>query len=456
MKRFVQSPQFYRTFFILTISIALQNLLTYSVNLADNVMIGRYSQDAMSAISLCNQFQFLLQMLVIGVSEGVVVLGAQYWGKKEAEPIRHIIGVGLRFGLAIASALFVLMALFPSTLLGFLTQDAGIVEEGVKYLQIVCFTYVMFTVTNTLCASLRSVGIVKIGYVLSFSTLVINIVLNTCLIYGKFGFPELGIRGAAIATLVSRSVELCIAVYFIKHKEKILNLSLSSLIRIDKSYFQDYTKVAVPLLIAQATWGLAQMVQTGIIGNLPDAAVVIPANAIAVLTFQIISVVGYGAASGSAILTGNAVGEGNLEKIHQQTFTFQVIFLGLGLVTGFLIYQSRYLVLSFYPTLEPEAVAVTLQFMTVMAITSIGTCYQMATDTGIIRAGGSPSFSVKNNTVFMWCLSIPLAYVAAYHWGCSSLVVFWCLKSDQLTKIPTIFWYANSYKWMKNVTRNHV
>ncbi len=455
MTKFIKSPAFYRTFFVLTISIALQNLLTYSVNLADNMMIGRYSQDAMSAISICNQFQFLLQMLVVGVSEGVVVLGAQYWGKKDTAPIRNIIGVGLRFGLSIALVLFIAALFFPSQLLSMLTNDADIVAEGVQYLHIVCFTYVLFTATNTLVASLRSVGIVNIGYILSASTLVINIVLNTCLIYGNFGFPELGIRGAAIATLVSRSVELLIAIYFLKNKEKVLNLTLKNLIHIDTSYFQDYIKISLPLLVTQATWGLAQIFQTGIIGNLKDSAYAIPANAIAVLTFQIISVVGYGAAGAAAILTGKAVGEGDMPKIRQQTVTFQVIFLTLGLITGLAIYSSRNLVLSFYPTLEPEAIEVTLQFIAIMAITSVGTCYQMATDTGIIRAGGSPSFSMKNNTVFIWFIALPMAYLSAYVWALPTIVVFFWLKSDQLLKCPVIFIYANSYKWMKNVTRSN-
>lgn len=453
MTNIVENKTFLKTFFVLTCSIALQNLLTYSVNLADNMMIGRYSQDAMSAISICNQFQFLLQMLVAGVSEGVVVLGAQYWGKKDYNPIRNIIGVGLCFGITIAVTLFLIALFLPEQILGLLSNEQKIVNEGVKYLNIVCFTYVIFTVTNTLTASLRAIGIVKIGYILSFSTLIINVVLNSCLIYGKFGFPELGIQGAAIATLVSRSVELCIAVFFLKYKEKLLNLSVKSLINIDKSYFKDYIKISLPLLVTQTTWGLAQIIQTGIIGNLSDAKFAIPANAISVLTFQIISVVGYGAAGAAAILTGKAVGENNLDKIKKQTKDFQLIFLVLGIITGISIYLSTDFVISFYPTLEQNAITITKQFIFIMAITSVGTCYQMATDVGVIRAGGSTSFSMKNNAIFTWVISLPLAYLSAYVWGLPTVIVFFWLKSDQLLKCPIIFIYANSYKWIKNVTR---
>lgn len=453
MHCFIKDLRFYRTFFTLTAGLALQNLLTYSVNLADNVMIGRYSQDAMSAVAICNQFQFLLQMLVVGVGEGVVVLGAQYWGKGNLKPIRDIIGAGMRFGLGIAFLMFLCALFIPETVLGLISNDPTVIEESVKYIRIVCFTYLIFTATNTLTTSLRSVGIVKIGYVISFSTLCINIILNYCLIYGNLGFPALGIKGAATATLISRTVELLIVIYFLKYKERKLQITLHTLIHIDISYIHDYVKVSLPLLITQATWGLAQILQTAIIGNLDNSSSVIAANSIAVLTFQIISVVGYGAASAGAMLTGKVVGKNDLIQLKKQTITFQVIFLVLGILTGLGIWWVKDFVLSFYPALNAEARSITLQFITVMAITSVGTCYQMAADVGIIRAGGSPSFSMINNAIFMWGIVLPASFLSAYVFGLPAAFVFFCLKSDQILKCPVIFVYVNSYKWIKNVTR---
>lgn len=453
MHNFIRDKKFYSTFFVLTISLALQNLLTYSVNLADNIMIGRYSQTSMSAIALCNQFQFFLQMLVVGVGEGVVVLGSQYWGKNQYKPIRDIIGAGMRFGIGIASIMFLLALFIPETILSLISNDQAIVSEAVKYLRIVCFTYIIFTATNTLTASLRSVGIVNIGYIISFSTLCINVCLNYCLIYGNLGCPELGIQGAAIATLVSRIVELIIVIFFIKYKEKKLNITLKNLVFIDTSYINDYIRVSLPLLVTQATWGFAQIIQTAIIGNMENSASAIAANAIAVLAFQIISVIGYGAASAAAILTGKTVGNGDMVKLRQQTFTFQWIFLVLGLITGLTIYFAKDIILSFYPSLDSETRKVTIQFLIVMAITSIGTCYQMATDVGIIRPGGSPSFSMINNAIFMWLIVLPMAYISGYILNLPAVVVFFWLKSDQILKCPVIFIYANSYKWIKNVTK---
>lgn len=453
MSRMLHDKTFYRTFAILTLSLALQNLLTYSVNLADNIMLGRFSQDALSGASLCNQLQFFLQMLVQGVGEGVVVLGARYWGKKDLKPIPDIIGAGLRFGVSIAAVLFVLALLFPTQIIRLMTNDPVIMEQAVQYLQIICFTYVIFALTNMLTASLRSIGIVKIGYIISASTLCINICLNYVLIYGHFGAPALGVRGAAIATLVSRTVELLIVIWFLKFREHTLRLNWRKLLFIDTSYIKDYIHVSLPMLVTQTMWGASSIIQTAILGNMENAAMVVPANSISVLVFQILSVVGYGAASAAAIMTGRTLGEGHKERIDQTAFTFQIMFCVIGVFTGLIILLSRGPVLQIYNTLSPEAAELTRQFITVLAITSVGTCYQMAADCGILRAGGDTKFAMWNNIVFVWLICLPCAALSAFVFHFSPVVVFFCLKMEQLGKCPVIFLRVRSKKWIKQITR---
>lgn len=453
MSRMLHDKTFYRTFAILTLSLALQNLLTYSVNLTDNIMLGRFSQDALSGASLCNQLQFFLQMLVQGVGEGVVVLGARYWGKKDLKPIPDIIGAGLRFGVSIAAVLFVLALLFPTQIIRLMTNDPVIMEQAVQYLQIICFTYVIFALTNMLTASLRSIGIVKIGYIISASTLCINICLNYVLIYGHFGAPALGVRGAAIATLVSRTVELLIVIWFLKFREHTLRLNWRKLLFIDTSYIKDYIHVSLPMLVTQTMWGASSIIQTAILGNMENAAMVVPANSISVLVFQILSVVGYGAASAAAIMTGRTLGEGHKERIDQTAFTFQLMFCIIGVFTGLIILLSRGPVLQIYNTLSPKAAELTRQFITVLAITSVGTCYQMAADCGILRAGGDTKFAMWNNLVFVWLICLPCAALSAFVFHFSPVVVFFCLKMEQLGKCPVIFLRVRSKKWIKQITR---
>lgn len=453
MNRMLREKSFYKTFAILTLSLALQNLLTYSVNMADNIMLGRFSQDALSGASLCNQLQFFLQMLVQGVGEGVVVLGARYWGKKDLKHIPHIIGAGLRFGVAIAVLMFLAALFFPEQIIRLMSNDEAIVEQGVQYLQIICFTYVLFALTNMLTASLRTIGIVKIGYMISASTLCINICLNYVLIYGHFGAPALGVRGAAIATLVSRAVELLIVIWYLKFREHTLNLNWRKLLLIDTSYIKDYIHVSLPVLITQALWGFSSIVQTAVLGNMDNSAMVVPANSISVLVFQILSVVGYGAASAAAILTGRTLGEGKKERIDQTAFTFQVLFCIIGVFTGLIIFFSRGPVMMIYDTLTPEAAELTQQFITVLAITSVGTCYQMAADSGILRAGGDTRFAMWNNMVFTWLICLPCAILSAFVFHFPPVVVFFCLKMDQLGKCPVIFLRVRSKKWIKQITR---
>lgn len=448
----IREKTFYKSFMVLALSLALQNLLTYGVNMMDTLMLGRYSQDAMGGVSLCNQVQYLLQMLVVGAGEGAVVLGSQYWGKGRLEPIPHIIGVALRFGGALAVLMFGVVLFFPHQLLSLLSNDAAVIAQGAKYFQIICFTYIIFTVTNILVASLRSIGIVKIGYVISGSTLVINVCLNYCLIYGNFGFPELGVRGAAVATLVSRCVELLIVIYYLKYKEHRLNLTLRKLLHIDTSYIRDYTRVSSPVLINQALWGVAQMVQTGILGHLGGD--VTAANAIAVQVFQVLSVVAYGAASASGIVVGRTIGEGNEQRLHPLVHTLQVLFIAIGLCSGFAIFALRVPILHLFGgTLTENAYRYSMQFMLVLAVTTVGTAYQMACDNGIIRGGGDTSFSAKMNLVSMWLIIVPFSAMAAFWWQCAPVVVFFLLKWDQLYKAIPVIIRLRSWKWVKKVTR---
>ena len=448
----IKEKTFYKSFMILALSLALQNLLTYGVNMMDTLMLGRYSQNAMGGVSLCNQIQFLLQMLVVGAGEGAVVMGSQYWGRKKLEPIPHIIGVALRFGGALAVLLFILVFGWPNQILSLLSNDPAVIAEGAKYFSIIRYTYVIFTITNILVASLRSIGVVRIGYMISGSTLVINVCLNYLLIYGNLGFPEMGVRGAACATLIARCVELIIVIWFLKYRENVLNLNLRKLLHIDMSYVHDYMKVSLPVLINQALWGVAQMVQTGILGHLGGD--VTAANAISVQVYQVLSVVCYGAASAAGIVVGRTIGEDNEKKLHPLVTTLQVLFISIGLCSGLAIFLLRGPILAaFGGTLTENAYRLSRQCMLVLAITTGGTSYQMACDNGIIRGGGDTAFSAKMNLVSMWCIIVPFSAMAAFWWKCPPVAVFFLLKWDQLYKAIPVGIRLHSWKWVKKVTR---
>ena len=205
---FVRDASFYRAFFPLLFVIVLQQLAALAVNLADNIMLGRYSELALSGASLVNQLQFTLQQIAAGIGMGIVVLAAQYWGQKRTGPIKKIISLGVKCGFFSGVLFFAISQLAPAGVLGLFTGDEAVIGEGMRYLKVICWTYPVFGLSNSLMYALQSVETAMIGTVMSCSTICINVCLNYCFIYGNFGAPELGIVGAAVATLVSRLVEL--------------------------------------------------------------------------------------------------------------------------------------------------------------------------------------------------------------------------------------------------------
>ena len=446
----VKDTRFYTTFFRLTGTIALQNLIVFSVNLADNIMLGAYGETSLAGVALVNQIQFLLQMIVMGVGEGIIVLSAQYWGKGQTGPIRRTVGIGLWCGVLASLALAAVVFLFPGAVLGLLTNDASLIAEGVKYLRIICFTYPLFAVTNVLLCSLRGVETVRIGFLVSLTTLVINTCLNYILIYGHFGAPRLGVRGAAIATLAARAVECLVTILYVRFRDKKLSFRLADVFRLDKGIGRDYFRSGAPVILSNASWGIAMAIQTAILGHLGKTAVT--ANSIATTVFQILTVLSYGAASASAVLIGKTVGEGKLDKVRQYAKTMQLLFLLLGLATGAALLLCRDVVLSFY-AITPESRSLALAFIAVLSVTVVGTSYQMAVLTGIVRGGGDTRFVLFNDLIFMWGVVLPSSALAAFVFHLPPLMVFICLKSDQILKCAVAAVKVNRGGWIRQLTR---
>ncbi len=445
-----RDKEFYKPFFSMLAFIALQNLIVYSVNLADNVMIGAYSENALSGVALVNQIQFLLQMIVNGVGEGLVVLGAQYWGQNKTDPIKKVISaatmVGALFGILFMAATMIA----PRPILQLLTDEQAVIDEGVIYLSVMSYSYLVFCLTSVLLAAMRSIQNVKIGTVISLSTLLVNVALNYCLIFGRLGFPRLGTKGAAIATLIARIVELCIMLLYVFVVEKKLRMRVKDFFHLDRVLFRDFLRVGYPVILSGATWGIAMGVQTAILGRMGAAS--IAANSIASAIFSVISVVTYGGASASGVITGMVVGRGDRDKLREYVCTMQILFLMIGVVAGALLFACRDLILSFY-TVSAETKALAGQFIAVLSVTIMGTSYQVACLTGIVRAGGNTKFVLYNDLIFMWCLVLPLSALGAFVWNLPPTVVFIFLKCDQVLKCFVAVWEVNSYRWVRKLTR---
>ncbi len=449
MKLFVKDKSFYKTFFSLTIILALQNIVIYSVNLADNIMLGGYKQISLSAVALANQIQFLLQMIVLGIGGAMMILISQYWGKQELDNIKKITNIGIKTSIVVALVLTLIIFFFPHQVVLLLTNESEIIAESVSYLKIICFSYVFFALTNSILAALRSVETVKIGFIVSVFALTINVFLNYVLIYGNLGAPELGCKGAAIATLSARISEFVITIIYCKFFDKKIKLKLSDFKKLDYNLFKHYIRIGIPTIASDFLWGIAMGIQTAILGHM--GAESIAANSIAITIFQIITVLCYAAGNSTSVIIGKNIGKGNLNNVKEYVKTLQILYLIIGFATALTLFLSNRYILSFYNISESTKLLAS-KFSVVLSISVLGTAYEYPTLVGIVRGGGSPKFALINDIIFMWCFSLPAALLAAFVFNLSPVIVFAIIKSDQIFKSIVAYFKVNKGNWIRQLT----
>ena len=352
--------------------------------------------------------------------------------------------------LAAGAAMMLTVFFFPGQTLSLLTNEAVVIAEGCKYMKIVCFSYMLFAVTNVLLASLRSVETVRIGFVVTLTALVFNIVLNYGLIYGRLGMPELGVEGAAIATLVSRIVEFLVVVVYTLFLDKKIRWRPRDMLHLDKVLFRDYIRVGLPLILSSSIWGVAMSAQTAILGRLGEET--IAANSIATTIFQVVTVLTYGSASASSVVIGKCVGEGDIPRVKAYSKTLQIIYIVIGILTGLVLWSCKDLIISLYSITE-ETVLLAEQFITVLSVTVVGTAYQCACLTGIVTGGGDTRFVLINDLIHQWLVVIPAAFLSAFVFHAPLWVTFACLKSDQVLKCFVAIVKVNRYRWIRVLTR---
>lgn len=440
----------YRWVLFLAAPMALQNIIAYSVGLADNLMVGSLGELALSGVYVANQLQNLLHMLVLGLGAAITVLAAQYWGKRDRNSVKIILSIALKFSIG-AGLLFLIATLFfPEQILRIFTNEQDILTESLKYMNIIRFTYVFFCITQVLIASMRVVERVKIGMYISIVTFFINLSLNWILIFGNLGAPSLGIQGAAIATLVARIAETVIMILYVRFFDDRLKFRFKDLLKSNTGLLKDFFKYGFPVILGDIFWGINLSVQGAIIGRLGDTA--IASVSIANVVFSIIGVGIYGTAGATAVIIGQTVGSGDYSKVKHYAKKLQILFLIIGFISGAILFILRDYILLLY-NLSESTIIMARQFLTILSITIIGTSYQMSSLTGIVRAGGSIYFVLVNDLIFVWLVVIPSALIAAFVLHAPTVVVFACLKSDQILKCAVAVVKVNRFKWAKNLTR---
>ncbi|MBQ9796126.1 MAG: MATE family efflux transporter [Clostridia bacterium] len=451
MRLLTRDKTFYRSLILLAIPVALQNLITFSVNFADNLMIGSLGDAAVSGVFMGNQMQTFLQMLSGGVEGAILILAAQYWGKRDTDSIKRIVAVGLQFSLLFGVLLTLTCALFPTELMRLFSTTESVVAAGAEYLRIVCFSYVFFCVTQALIAAMRSIEVARVGMVVSLISLFCNVGLNYLLIFGKLGFPVLGIRGAAIATVASRMIEMLVMIFYVIKIDRTLRLRPKDIFVSDRMLRRDFIRNGLPIIGGNVVWSVNMMASSAILGRFSESVTTAVSVANTMNSLAYVTMNGMSTAVG--VITGKTVGAGKTELVKEYARTVQVLFLGLGLLTGGAVFLLRTPFVGLYGGISAEATRVSMELIAVLAVTIVGTCYQAACLAGLVKAGGDVGFVFKNDTVFVFLVVLPSAILATYL-GAPAWVVFACLKCDQILKCFVAVVKINRFDWMKNLTHS--
>lgn len=446
----MKNKTFYRNFFSIYIALVLQNVVTLSVNLADNMMLGAYSETSLAGVAAVNQIQFVYQQFLLALGDGLVIFCSQYWGKRQTAPMKKIAATAMHAGLLIAIALFVLVSLFSRQAVGIFTTDGPIIGEGVRYLRIIRFTYLFFAVTQLLLAALRSTETVRIAFQLSILTFFINCGINYVLIFGNFGAPRMGVRGAAVGTLIARMIECAVLIAYIAKKDKNLNLKLKDYLQFDRVLAKDYFKVTAPMLFVQGLWGVNTALQTVILGHMKATA--IAANSVSSTLFLMVKSTAVGASSAASVIIGKTIGTGDIARVKEYSGRLQKMFIVIGVLSGIFLFFIRIPVLGLYD-LQPATKEMANAFLIILSVVCVGMSYQMPTNNGIIRGGGNAMFVVKMDLVSIWMIVLPLSFIMAFVVKASPIVVVCCLNADQIFKCVPAFLESHYGNWIRKLTR---
>lgn len=436
----------------LALPIAFQALMLASVAAADAIMLGSIEQNSMSAVSLATQIQFVQNIILMALVSATAVLGAQYWGKKDIRTMNDIFCMSIRISGITSVFFFIGCVFFPRYLMLLFTNEEALISIGADYLKIAGWSYLMTGVSQCYLTMMKVTDHVSQTAKTSFATVLINVILNAILIYGLLGIKPLGANGAAIATLISRIIELIILIA-ISFGNGYIRLNPSGLFKRNKLLAKDYYKCMLPILGACLLWGIGFTSYSSFMGHMgTDAAA---ANSVSAVVRDLLCCMCDGLASGGGILVGNELGAGNLErgKLYGNRVT-KLAFI-CGIFSCVLMAAITPLILNFV-VLTDEARKYLLQMLLIMSVYMIGRAVNTIVINGIFAAGGDTMFDLYSLAVCMWCMAVPLAFLGTFKFGWPVWIVYSCTCLDEVGKIPWVMIHYRKYKWVKDLTRERI
>lgn len=444
-KLFVKDKGFYKTVWMLALPVVLQNMITIGVNMLDTIMLGAYGEIQLSGASLANEFISLYQILCLGIGGGAAVLTSQYWGAGDVKAVRRVIVLMLRISLTLGALFMFATLVIPDTIMRIYADEQPVIDAGVTYFRISAPTFLLMGLIVPATVVLRSVRQVKLPLVASIISFGANLVLNYVLIFGKLGFPEMQIAGAALATVLARVIEAgIIVVYLFKVDEKV-GLKLRDMLMKCGDMIRPYFKYSVPVIVSDFLLGLGNTMVSVVIGHMGSSFV--SANAIIAQMTRLSTVANQGISNAGGVMTGNTLGEGDTDKAYRQGVTFLMLSLLMGIFAAVIILVVCPPVIGAY-NITQETRDIAFQLMYSMAIMVVFQATQSMLTKGVLRNGGDTRFLMVADIAFMWLASIPLGYLAGYVWHMSPFWIYALLKIDYIIKTVWCTIRLKNKTWM--------
>ena len=435
LKSTFKDKTFLKNLFSLAMPIAFQSLMVSLVGASDTIMLGSLDQYSMAAVSLATQLQFIQNLTLSGIIAAFHVLGAQYSGKEDRKSVNMVLCMTLRICLVVSALTF--------------TNVEELVEIGVGYLKIASFSYLISGISQCFLAQIKLGKNTKKVATISSIAVVLNIALNAIFIFGLLGFPKMGVRGAALATVISRVVELVLSTIEC-WKDKKIRPDLGKLFAFDRVLSKDYVRQLLPLLGAYLVWTLGISSYSAFLGHMGvDASA---ANSLALTLRNLMLSFTRGLAGGASILIGYELGSGNTERAKVYGDRLSILSVLSGILTALLV------IISIAPALmivelSEEAAAYFISMSLILALYVIGASYNSVVINGMFASGGDTLFDCYSIIVAMWFVAIPLAALGTFvfHWPVAAVFICTCL--DEVGKIPWTLHHYKKYIWVKDLTK---
>ncbi len=456
MRRFITDKSFYKTVLSITIPIALQNLIVFGVSMMDTIMLGQLGDVQLSASAQANQPTFIFQMINFGLAGGATVLSAQYWGKKDVETIRKIFAIVIRITVVTALILSTLALLFPQEIMKFYIktdtpEDLMVLSEAVEYLKVIAFSYLFFGLSVCITFMLRSIEVVKVSVLTSSISFVVNVFLNWVLIFGNLGVTAMGIKGAALATLIARIVECTIVLIYFFIIDKKLSFKIKYVFQHDIQLLKDYFKYSFPVVVNEVVWSSGITLQAAILGKLSSD--ILAANSIAMVLQQLATLITFGVASAAAVLVGKSLGECDKEGARSTASTLMIWSVILGLFGSLTIFILRKPFVSIY-NIEPEIKLLAENLLIITSILVFFISIAVNSIVGVLRGAGDTKFAFKVELIALWGIAIPCGFIAGYIVKAPILVAYVFLKIDEPIKSIVAFIKTTKEETYQTITRD--